>query len=183
VINSDFPQVNFNDWHVETPQGTARILTVDANQWIVLRWDFAQLRGLKAAGAGVLELTTASLPIGGKYIEALGQDFGEEFGKIHVIEILGGDPAWDQQTVTYDSLLRGGKYQDVFNTQMTIDLELAEKPRQKSYFTLPRPVMQRLLDGTTKGILIRPLGALAGSVYASENKDGNGPKLHFSTAP
>jgi len=183
VINADFPQVNFNDWHVKTPQGTARILTVDANQWIVLRWDFAQLRGLKAAGAGVLELTTASLPIGGKYIEALGQDFGEEFGKIHVIEILGGDPAWDQQTVTYDSLLRGGKYQDVFNTQMTIDLELAEKPGQKSYFTLPRPVMQRLLDGTTKGILIRPLGALAGSVYASENKDGNGPKLHFSTAP
>jgi hypothetical protein len=39
--------------------------------------------------------------------------------------------------------------------------------------------MQRLFDGTTKGILIRPLGALSGSVYASESKADNGPKLHF----
>ncbi|HKE94206.1 MAG TPA: hypothetical protein VKB34_07885, partial [Povalibacter sp.] len=137
----------------------------------------------KADGAGLLELTTASLQLGGKYIEALGKDFGEEFGKIHVIEILGGDPAWDQQTVSYNSLTRGGRYEDVFNTQMTIDLEMAEKPGEKSFFTLPRPVMQRLLDGTTKGLLIRPLGALVGSVYASESADGTGPKLHFNTLP
>lgn len=182
VINSDFPDVNFNDWHVEELHGPARVLTVDANQWIVLRWDFSKFRGLKADGAGVLELTTSSLAIGGKYIEHWGQDFGEEFGKIHVIEILGGDPAWDQETVTYNSLLRGGSYAEVFNTQMVIDLELSDKPGGKAYFTLPRPVMQRLLDGRTKGLLIRPLGALAGTLYASENKAGNGPALHFSMA-
>ena len=183
VINLDFPEVNFDDWHIDTVNGSARVLTVDANQWIVLRWDFGAQRGARATGAGVLELTTASLAIGGKYIEALGQDFGEEFGKIHVIEILGGDPDWDQRTVSYQSLTRGAKYEDVFNPQMTIDLEPGAKPGDKAYFTLPRPVMQRLLDGTTKGILIRPLGALAASVYSSENPDGNGPVLHFSTAP
>jgi hypothetical protein len=183
VVNLDFPEVNFDDWHVDTGNGPARVLTVDSNQWIVLRWDFGAQRGAKAAGAGVLELTTASLAIGGKYIEALGQDFGEEFGKIHVVEILGGDPAWDQRSVSYESLTRGGNYEDVFNPQMTIDLEPGAKPGEKAYFTLPRPVMQRLLDGTTKGILIRPLGALAASVYASENPGGNGPVLHFSTTP
>jgi hypothetical protein len=182
VINADFPDVNFNDWHVEEPDGAAaRVLTINGNQWAVLRWDFGALRGKKAAGAGVLELTTQALPNGGKYIEHWGQDFGEEFGKLHVIEILGGDPAWDQETVTYHSLMRGGSYTEVFNPQMTIDLELAEKPGGKAYFTLPRPVMQRLLDGTTKGILLRPLGAYAPSIYASENKGGNGPVLHFST--
>jgi hypothetical protein len=182
VINSDFPQVNFNDWHVEEQNGPARVLTVDANQWIVMRWDLEQVRGLKVDGPGLLELTTSSLPIGGKYIEGIDKDLGEEFGKIRVIEILGGDPAWDQETVTYNSLLRGGKDADVFNTQMIIDLELAAKPGEKAYFTLQRPVMQRLLDGKTKGVLIRPLGALAGSVYASENKGDNGPKLHFRVA-
>ncbi|MFL6551230.1 MAG: hypothetical protein ACJ8OJ_21270 [Povalibacter sp.] len=182
IINSDFPDVNFNDWHVDERDGESRVLTVTADQWIVLRWDFGQLKGAKAAGAGLLELTTSSLAIGGKYIEALGKDFGEEFGKVHVIEILGGDPAWDQEKVTSKSLMRGANYEDVFNTQMTIDLELGSKPGEKAYFTLPRPVMQRLLDGKTKGLLIKPLGALSGSVFASEDKSGNGPKLHFSTA-
>ena len=183
VINKHFPDVNFNDWHVAEPGGgNARSLTVNGDQWIVLRWGFGALKGAKAAGAGELELTTQSLAIGGKYIEHWGQDFGEEFGKVHVIEILGGDPAWDQEKVTLNSLMQGRDYADVFNTQMTIDLELAAEPGGKAFFTLPRPVMQRLLDGTTKGILIRPLGALSGSVYASENPAGNGPVLHFNTA-
>jgi hypothetical protein len=38
-----------------------------------------------------------------------------------------------------------------------------------------------MLDGKTKGLLIRPLGALDASFYASENQLGNnGPKLHFN---
>jgi hypothetical protein len=41
--------------------------------------------------------------------------------------------------------------------------------------------MQRLLNGTTKGLLIRPLGAINASFYASENQKGQmGPKLHFN---
>lgn len=181
VIRPDFPDINFNDWHASEAGGPARVLTVDGSQWIVLRWDFGAFRGRQAVGAGVLELTTQSLAQGGKYIERMGEDLGVEFGKIHVIEILGGDPAWDQETVTYNSLLQGRPYADVFNTQMTIDLELAEQPGGKAWFTLPRPVMQRLLDGRTKGILIRQLGALSGTVYASENATGHGPVLHFST--
>lgn len=182
VIDTEFHDVNFNDWHVAEAGGTARVLTVDASQWIVLRWDFGELRGAKADGAGVLELTTSSLVLGGNYIEAWGRDLGEEFGMIRVIEITGGEPAWEQELVTYDSLMRGGSYAGVFNTQMTIDLGLAPEPGGKAGFTLPRPVMQRLLDGTTKGILIRPLGAIVGSVYASENTNGNGPVLHFNVA-
>jgi hypothetical protein len=182
VVSSEFADVNFNDWHVQERDGTARTLTLGAKEWIILRWDLDQYRGRKASGAGLLELTTQSLGIGGNYIRGMGKDLGEEFPRVRVIEILDGDAAWDQASVTYSSLMQGAKYEDVFNTQMIIDLELGAKPGEKAYFTLPRPVMQRLLDGKAKGLLIRPLGALAGSVYASEDERGDGPKLHFSTA-
>lgn len=181
VIRADFPTVNFNDWQVATTGGPARVLTVDGSQWIVLRWDFAPFRGRRADGAGILELTTHSLALGGNYIGAFGRDLGEEFGKIRIIEIIGGEPAWDQSTVTYASLLQGKPYAEVFNTQMVIDLELASEPGGRAFFTLSRPVMQRLLDGRTKGLLIRPLGAISGTIYASENPAGNGPVLHFNT--
>ena len=183
LINSDFPDINFNDWHAEDLNGTARVLTVNGNQWILLKWDFEKYRNLKADGAGILELTTFSAPLGGKYIEHWGQDFGEEFGMIHVIEILGGDPAWDQEKVTYNNFMQGKSYADVFNTQTIIDLPLAGKRGAKSYYTITRPVMQRLITGKSKGILIRPLGSIDATIYASEDAEGRGPKLHFNTKP
>ena len=181
-VHTDFPDINFNDWHVDGPGGPARILTVDSRQWPILRWDLAAYRNLRADGAGMLELTTFSVPLGGKYIEHWGEDFGIEFGRIHVLEILGGDPAWDQETVTYNSLLQGGNLKDVFNTQMIQDVDVTTTPGGKTYVTLPRPVLQRLLEGTTKGIVIRPLGAINASIYASEDPaPGVAPTLHFST--
>ncbi len=182
LINSDYHDVNFNDWHVKKENGDARILTVNADQWAILRWDFGKYKNAKVDGAGLLELTTQSVPIGGDFIGAYGQDFGEEFGKIRVIEIIGGDHGWDQNKVTYDNLMQGKSYSDVFNTQMIYDAELSEDADGKTFFTISKPVMQRLLDGKTKGLLIRPLGAIDASFYASENQTGNGPKLHFNVA-
>lgn len=184
LINADFPDVNFNDWHVADADGTARILTVDASQSAILRWDFSAWRGRQVDGAGLLDLTTYSVPQGGKYIEHFGEDLGIEFGKIRVIEILAGDPNWDQHSVTYHSLLHGQDPTDVFNSQMIFDAELAEQRGGKNAIVLPRPVMQRLLEGKTKGLVIRPLGALVASVYASEDQGADrSPTLHFSTKP
>jgi hypothetical protein len=181
LINSDFPEVNFNDWSVKEQRDTARVLTVNANQWAILRWDFEKYENAKVDGPGLLELTTQSVPRGGKYVEAYGEDFGIEFGKVRIIEIVGGDPLWDQSTVTYNSLTQDRKYSEVFNTQMVYDLEMSEEPGSKNFVTISKPVLQRLLDGKTKGLLIRPLGAVDASFYASENGRGfNGPRLHFN---
>ena len=181
VINSDFPEVNFNNWHVKEQKGVARILTVNANQWVILRWDLDQYKNLKVDGPGLLELTTQSVPMGGNYIEAYGEDFGIEFGKIKVIEIFGGDPVWDQNKVTYNNFIQGHDYSEVFNTQSIFDSDVSEESGSKNFITISKPVLQRLLDGKTKGLLIRPLGALDASFYASENQKGNnGPKLHFT---
>jgi hypothetical protein len=180
VINLDFPEVNFNDWHVKEKDGESRVLTVNANQWAILRWDLQKYKNAKFNEAGLLELTTQSVPQGGKYIQAYGEEFGIEFGKVRVIEILGGDSDWDQNTVTFNSITNGKIYSDVFNPQMTYDFDVNSEPGGKNFITISKPVMQRMIDGTTKGLLIRPLGSIDASFYASENQNGNGPKLHFN---
>jgi len=181
LIDSDFPDVNFNDWHIKEQEGDIRILTVNANQWAILRWDFEKYKNLKIDGSGLLELTTHSVSKGGNYIDTYGKDFGMEFGKIRVIEIISGDPLWDQEKVTYNNFMGGNIYSDVFNSQMIFDMELSDEPGSKNFITISRSVLQRLLDGKTKGLLIRPLGAIDASFYASENQmSDNGPKLHFN---
>ncbi len=180
LINLDFPDVNFNDWYIRDNDGETKILTVNANQWAILRWDFKKFKKLKIDGAGLLELTTYSVLRGGNYIDTYGEDFGMEFDKIRVIEILGGDPAWDQSEVTYNIMMGDHSYSDIFNTQMIFDSELSDQPGSKNFITISKPVLQRLMDGSTKGILIRPLGAINASFYASENQDKDSPKLHFN---
>lgn len=179
VIHVDFPDVNYNDWHVDEMEGEVPVIAVGTRQWAVLRWDVGPYAEAEADGAGLLELTTHSVSKGGDYISAYGEDLGIEFGKVRVIEILGGDPAWDQDEVTYNRLTQGRPYADVFNGQMVFDVAPAAKQGDETYITLSRPVLQRLLDGTTKGLLLKPLGALQASFYASEQAGDLGPKLHL----
>jgi hypothetical protein len=181
LINSDHPEVNLNDWHVREKEGLVRVLTVSANQWAILRWDLEKYEGSKAEGVGLLELTTQAVSTGGNYLEAYGQQLGEEFPRVRVIEIFGGQPDWDQEKVTYENFIQGKPYAEVFNTQMVYDIELNDTPGSKNFITISQPVMQRLLNGTTKGLLVRPLGAINASFYASENQQGQmGSKLHFN---
>jgi hypothetical protein len=37
-----------------------------------------------------------------------------------------------------------------------------------------------MIDGTTLGLAIKPLGAVVASFYSMENKDDVSPKLHFN---
>ena len=182
LINTDFPDVNFNDWHIKEDENPVPVLTVSANQWIILQWDFSDYARSKAEGAAIMELTTQSILNGGDYITAYGNDLGMEFGKVRVIEILGGDTLWNMDDVTYNSIIQGKSLSGVFNSQMVFDAELNEKQGSKNYIIISRPVLQRLLNGDTKGLLIKPLGALIASFYKSENEKGNlAPKLYFNT--
>lgn len=175
VINSAFPDVNFNNWQSDN----VRVLTVSSGQFPLLRWDLQTYLG-KVKSAGILELTTQSIQKGGNYINALGEDFGIEFDKVRVFEIFGGDANWQQDSVTFTSFTQGKDLQSLINGQMIFDTEVAQAGG-KTLVTIPRPVMQRLVDGTTKGFLLQPLGALEVSFYDSEQGDGSwGPRLHFT---
>ncbi len=177
VINAAFPAVNFNNWQADG----VRVLTVSAGQYPLLRWDLQSYRGKKADGAGVLELTTQSVQKGGDYVGALGEDFGIEFDKVRVIEIFGGDADWQQASVTFANFTQGKDLQSLVNGQMIFDTDVAQTDG-KTLVTIPRPVLQRMLDGTTRGLLLKPLGALEASFYDSEHGNGSqAPTLHFST--
>ncbi len=177
AISSVFPKVNFNNWKSDN----ARVLTVSAGQYPLLRWDLQNYRGKKADGAGVLALTTQSVQKGGNYVAALGEDFGIEFDKVRVFEIFGGDADWQQSSVTFANFTQGKDLQSAINGQMIFDTDVAEA-NGKTLVTIPRPVLQRILDGTTRGLLLQPLGALEVSFYDSEHGDGGqAPTLHFNT--
>jgi hypothetical protein len=90
-----------------------------------------------------------------------------------VIEIFGGQTDWDQQKVTYGNFIKGKPYAEIFNTQMIYDKELSDRPGSKNFITISQPVMQRLLNGTTKGLLIRPLGAITASFTRWKTRKDN----------
>lgn len=180
LINLDFPDVNFNDWHINESVGKSNVLAINGNQWAILKWDFDKFKDSGINEAGLLELTTHSVYNGGNYIAAFGEDFGMEFGKIRVIEILGGNSEWDQEKVTYNNFMQGKKYHEVFNSQMLFDTEINEKKNGKTFITISKPVLQRMISGKTKGLLMRPLGAINASFFSSENGFDNCPKLYFN---
>ncbi len=164
AVNKNFPELNFLNWAM----GDEQLLTVTSDQWVILKWNLSGLGTKITAGPSILELTTESFQKGGNYTDVFGEDLGIEFGKVRIIEILGGNEDWKSETVSYQNLTEGASYEEVFNTQMIFDTEVTEEPGGKTYVTLSRPVTQRLLDGTTRGLLIRPLGAVVASFRTGE---------------
>jgi len=63
---------------------------------------------------------------------------------------------------------------------MIIDMDLAEEPGAKTYFVIPRPVLQRLLDGKTKGLAIRPLALSAPASLPRIRSGQSAATLHFN---
>jgi hypothetical protein len=176
IIDLQHPDVNLNGWYVREGPGIRHVLTVSGAQWVLLRFDLGALAGRQVLDHGVLELTTHSVQ---RTSEAI-----KDFGMVRVAEILGGDAGWDQRTVTTESLCRGRPLDEVVNTQMIIDRPVTEGNGSKTYFTISRPVLQRLIDGRTLGLAIKPLGAISASVYAMEDADPSArARLLLNTRP
>jgi len=173
IVNTSFPDLNFNDWQSEDDSGTIPLLAVSDSQISILRWNMKTFRGMKAVGPGLLELSTHSLQ--------RSPQFKKDFGMVRVVEILAGDPNWDQSTVTLESLYEGQSLNKVLNTQMVIDYTVNPMRGSKSLFVINQQVMQRLINGTTLGLAIRPLGAVNATFYATEaSNESMHPKLHFN---
>ena len=166
--------VNENDWSVQDKaKGRINLLNVDETHDVILRWDLSAFAGKKVADHGLLELTTYSLQRKTEYVK--------DFGLIRVIEILGGDPNWDQTTVTTDSFCHYDRLDRVLNTQMIIDWPVTPVEGGKTYLTISKTVLQRMIDGTTHGIAIKALGAINASFYSMEDEAGKySARLHFN---
>lgn len=172
VIDLDNPDANLGRWSVMDGMSRRRVLTVSGPLYVILRFDLDAFVGMRIAGHGLLELTTRSVQRDTADIK--------DFGLVRVVEILGGDPGWNASTVTANSLCGSEALHRVLNTQMIIDSPITEGDGGKSYLTISRPVLQRMVDGRTRGIALEPLGSISASFYASgEAGDGRGPRLRF----
>jgi hypothetical protein len=173
TIDLQYPDMNFNSWSMLYNGTKTNILAVSGTQFVIMRWDLSAFAGKKAAGSGLLELTTWSVQCSSENIK--------DFGQIRVTEILAGDPNWDQKTVSYNSLCKGQPIDSVLNSQMIIDIEVNETHAGKTLITISQPVLQRMLDGKTLGLAIKPLGAINAAFYSLENQDGKfAPRLRFN---
>ncbi len=164
VIDVNDTDVNLNNWSVLDRAGRINLLSVGAEQYVILRWDLSAFAGKRVTSHGLLELTTHS-------VERCSDEI-KDFGLIRVVEILGGDPAWDQKTVTTDSLCKGQPLTHVLNTQMIIDWPVTEGDGGKTYLTISKMVLQRMIDGKSFGIAIKPLGAIHAGFYSMEDDGG-----------
>jgi len=174
VVDRGHPDVNLLGWGVEKDGRREPLLTVSGTQIVIFRFDLSAFAGKRVADHGLLELTTHSVLRAPTDLE--------EFGKVRVVEVLGGEPDWRADSVTLDSLRRGESMEQVLNSQMIIDWAVEERPGARTHFTISRPVLQRLVDGRTLGLAIRPLGAVVASFRAAAGDDGVGaPRLLFNT--
>jgi hypothetical protein len=176
AIDQAHPEVNLDDWSVRDGPGAVRVLTVDGTRDVILRWDLSAFAGRTVAGHGLLELTTQ--------VVLRKREPVKDFGLLRVVEILGGDRAWDQRTVTARSLSGTQPLEQVFNPQMIIDWPAREERDGKTHLTISRSVLQRMIDGKTHGIALRALGAISASFHAREHDGGmKGPRLMFNLQP
>jgi hypothetical protein len=169
VIDFSNPGVNLGEWSVSEGGVARRVLTVNNSMWVVLRWNLDVVAGQKVAGHGLLELTTQSVQ--------RNADEAKDFGLARVVEILAGDPSWTRDSVTATSLMQGGDLETVFNPQMIIDWRVTDGEGAKTWFTISRPVLQRMIDGRTRGLAIAPLGSIVASFSTGET---DAPRLLFN---
>jgi hypothetical protein len=156
------------DGHGDHPN----LLSVSGTQLVIIRWDFSELKGKKASRAGLLELSPYSVQ--------RSPAFSKDFGMVRIAEILAGDPGWDEKTVTLENLAGKLPIEQVINTQMIIDDSVTWNEDGKALFTISQPVMQRLIEGKTTGLAIKPLGAVNALFHSHENKDAKlRPRLYL----
>jgi hypothetical protein len=159
------PGVSLNDWTVTDAGGKASVVSVGGTRLVLLRWDLSRFAGRAVAGPGLLELTTRTL--------ARSATDRPDFALLRVVEIMGGEPGWDEKTATWTEISRGAPRELVLNPQMIIDWPVTAGDGAKTYLTIPPVVLQRLADGKTLGIALTPLGSLEASFYSREQSGGS----------
>ncbi len=169
MIDREYEDVNLSGWR----DGEKPVLTTDATKTILLRWDLEEFRGMKADDYGMLELHPYS------YYQAF--DTGlHAFDHVRLVEILGGKQNWIREEVTWQQFTGGAEPDELYNTQMIVDIDMPKQNGSLIRLHIPRPVIQRMLDGTTKGIAIYPLGAMQASFHLGAAQTDQAPQLYFN---
>lgn len=172
TVDTLYTGICFSSWYCTDVTTTQNLIVVGDSKIALLRWDMTPLRGKRVQSAGVLELTTHS-------VQRL-RDSTRDFGLVRVCEILGGDSVWNSGTVTYESWKEDHPFTRLINSQMIIDVSVSEQRGGKTYCVISKPVLQRMIDGKTKGLALRALGLLQATFYGAQSSTAGIPILHCS---
>lgn len=176
MIDLGHAGVTVEDWYVVGEGRRERGLRADEDRMTILRWDLGEFTGRRVRGSGLLELTTLS-------VERAETDSAET-GLLRVVEILGGDPEWTGATVTLQSFTAGRPLGAVLNPQMIIDVPVTGRRGGRTLVTISEPVLQRLVDGRTRGLALRPLGAISAAFFTRDYFGGvAAAHLYFNLEP
>ena len=176
LVDARFPDRNYNDWQRQGADAVA-LLTLDATLTPVLRWDLSALRGQQVVGEGQLEFYVESLWSGREPDPKM----VDEVGKVRVTELIGGATSWQEADVTWRKLSEGKTFDEVVNPQMVADVFADPTAGRPTVVPISQPVLQRLIDGRTSGLALRPLGAMVAAVYAHEAAGGKyAARLRFN---
>lgn len=173
MVDLQHPDENFNNWYSSADEKQIPAISFGGTKFAILRWNLEPFAGRRVDGYGVLELTTQSL-------ERMETD-QQELGQVRVVEQLTGKSEWNQESVTWNSLSDGKSLNEVFNPQMITDAHISTRRNNTTKITISEPALQRLIDGKTPGLALRPLGPINATFYASEYKSGKyAAKLYFN---
>lgn len=172
IISKKFFDMNFKKWSTIKKQDTIPVVNVSQGRTIILKWKLDNLSKTRVSRAGLLEMNTENVE---KFT-----DTGQEVGLIRVSEIVGGKTCWRDKSITYQKFKNGRDIEKVINPQMIIDVKVRENNKEKILITIPKYIIQKMIEGKTKGIAIRALSPINVSFYSSEYKDGKyAPELHL----
>ncbi len=173
MVDLQYPDENFNNRYSSADEEQIPAISVGGTKFAILRWNLRSFVGRRVDGYGVLELTTLSL-------ERRDTD-QPELGQVRVVEQLTGKTEWNQERVTWNSLSDGKSLNEVFNPQMITDAQISATRNSTTKITISEPALQRLIDGKTPGLVLRPLGPINATFCASEFKSGKyAAKLYFN---
>jgi len=149
------------------------VVSLDEENLVLLGWDFSDLDEQYVPEKAILALTTHSA-------RQIRDDNLEELGRIRVVEVIGKDNPWDEKTVTYKSFTEDKPPSDVINPQMIVDHRVSPERGATSYLTICKPVLERLINGQSKGIVIEALGEANVDFFSSESANTEySPRLHL----
>lgn len=176
ILDAAYPWANFKSWSNMTDgdgsQG-CEVIAISGSMTSILKFDLSAFKGRQADGWGVLALTTDSVQWGPSNLE--------EFGYLRAVEIKASAPDFTRNTVTHDSFFQGKPELDVLNGQLMVDVPPAIHRGETTFVRINPAVLQRLLDGKTKGIAIYAQGEIYASFASSQSPNpGYRPTLYFN---
>lgn len=160
MVDIVFPTLNFNQW---VTSDSMWISSVNSGTRTLLRWNFSDFKGKKIIENGQLVIFTHHV--------ARMKKNPKDFGEIRVFEII-GKKLWNETDVTYENLLDGSPEYRVINSRTIIDSPVTPGLYGRTIISISKPVLQRLADGVTQGLVIAPLGAIDFSLLTRENANG-----------